>query len=288
MPNVMQAKAGPYDGLGKAHWHQAIFAEPTTMSSSLPPVLPPELLDEIVDHLHDQPTTLSACCVVSKSWVPRARRHLFFRVKFGSASRIESWKKAFPDPSSSPAHHVRILILKPIAGSWFRSFHHIEGLQIVEDFSIFRLSHFLLHGLSSPTLKTLYLQCPSAPPQEILELVCSFPLLENLSLHLHKYYPASTVIGGWDPPSNFPKFIRSLHLSGEGVLPVTHMLLRLPANALRFSKIEVLCNIESAGLTTDLVLRNSATLETLCIGYYSMSMFLRCLWLVIISLLKYL
>ena len=32
------------------------------------------------------------CCLVSKSWVPRARKHLFFHVTFSNAKGLESWK----------------------------------------------------------------------------------------------------------------------------------------------------------------------------------------------------
>ena len=41
-----------------------------------PPDLPGELLDHTVDHLYDARVTLKSCCLVSKSWVPRTRKHL--------------------------------------------------------------------------------------------------------------------------------------------------------------------------------------------------------------------
>jgi hypothetical protein len=79
------------------------------------PSLPPEILDFIVDHLRDEPTTLKACCVVSKSWIHRTRKHLFASVEFRAPkSHIELWKKTFPDPSNSPAHHTRSLSIRGI------------------------------------------------------------------------------------------------------------------------------------------------------------------------------
>lgn len=71
--------------------------------------LPPELFDHIVDHLHLEYTTLKTCCLVSKSWVPRTRRHLFARVDFCFPKSIGLWMKVFPDPFNSPAHHTRTL-----------------------------------------------------------------------------------------------------------------------------------------------------------------------------------
>ncbi|KAF9789198.1 hypothetical protein BJ322DRAFT_1000595, partial [Thelephora terrestris] len=50
------------------------------------PYLPPEILDLVTDNLSDEPSTLKACCLVSKSWVPRTRKHLFASVKFNQDS----------------------------------------------------------------------------------------------------------------------------------------------------------------------------------------------------------
>ena len=38
--------------------------------------LPPETLDYITDFLHDKPEIFNECSLVSKSWVPRARKYL--------------------------------------------------------------------------------------------------------------------------------------------------------------------------------------------------------------------
>ncbi|KAF9789308.1 hypothetical protein BJ322DRAFT_992451, partial [Thelephora terrestris] len=44
--------------------------------------LPPEISDHVVDLLHDEPDALRMCCLVSKSWVPCAQKHLFHEVVF--------------------------------------------------------------------------------------------------------------------------------------------------------------------------------------------------------------
>ncbi|KAF9789295.1 hypothetical protein BJ322DRAFT_1000309, partial [Thelephora terrestris] len=43
--------------------------------------IPPEICDHIVDFLHDDPKTLKQCCLCSRSWVPRTRKHLFAVVR---------------------------------------------------------------------------------------------------------------------------------------------------------------------------------------------------------------
>jgi hypothetical protein len=82
-----------------------VLAE-TTMSD---PRLPTEMLGHIVDNLHDTEDALRNCCLVSKSWVPRTRKHLFADIKFPTKANLRSWKKTFSDPSTSPAHYANTL-----------------------------------------------------------------------------------------------------------------------------------------------------------------------------------
>ena len=60
------------------------------------PDLPPELLDHIVDFLHDNQTALRNCCLVSKSWIPRARKYLFAAIEFHREETLKSWRETFP------------------------------------------------------------------------------------------------------------------------------------------------------------------------------------------------
>ena len=87
----------------------------------------------IINHLHDQQTTLKACCLVSKSWILWTRKHLFARVEFDTEeSHIELWKETFPDPPSSPAYYTRTLSISgPLVitaadgdeGGWILTFY---------------------------------------------------------------------------------------------------------------------------------------------------------------------
>ena len=76
------------------------------------PHLPEELLDNVVDLLYDERDALKSCCLVSKSWIPRTRKHLFAEVEFPRAENLESWKTAFPDPSTSPACYAKSLFFQ--------------------------------------------------------------------------------------------------------------------------------------------------------------------------------
>ena len=162
------------------------LSETTPMMTA---VLPQEILNLIVDHLRDDRVALKDCCLVSKTWVSRARRHLFARVEFTSPHRIEAWREFFPDPSTSPARHTRILVNRNLdvtapkldVTTWIHSFNRITQLEL-NRLTLDQTSLIQLYGLS-PTLTSLLLYNVHAPVSGIFNLICSFPLLENLALH---------------------------------------------------------------------------------------------------------
>ena len=110
---------------------------PTTMSY---PYLPAELLDDVVDLLQDRSEALKGCCLVAKSWIHRARRHLFARIALPDVASLQSWKTAFPDPSTSPACYTRSLGIKypwdimvedTEEGSWIPAFSRVAYFELV-------------------------------------------------------------------------------------------------------------------------------------------------------------
>ncbi|KAF9780895.1 hypothetical protein BJ322DRAFT_288067 [Thelephora terrestris] len=233
----------------------------------MPCSLPPEIIDLILEYLCNEPITLKACCLASKSWIPRTRKHLFACIRFGVfGPTIRSWMKAFPDPADSPAHHARHLWISEtnaINAPCIRSFHHVEVLRVSAFYrgKSGEAPLVRLHGLS-PTLKCLHLSHFSVPLSDIFNLVCSFPLLEDLTLHCEE--PAS-VSDGWIPPLTSPRFTGTLRLIEEIRLPARGLLAL--SGSPRFTNIEIVCPVEYAGSAMDLVSGCSDTLESLCIGY---------------------
>ncbi|KAJ7104369.1 hypothetical protein B0H15DRAFT_22580 [Mycena belliarum] len=57
------------------------------------PVLPQELFDLVIDHLHDDPRSLRACAVVSTSFLPPSRVHLFSHIRIGHLDQERSIKE---------------------------------------------------------------------------------------------------------------------------------------------------------------------------------------------------
>jgi len=247
------------------------------------PRLPPEILDHVIDILHDEPEALKRCCLASKSWVPRTRRHLFANIELRSADDLASWKKTFPDIADSPACHARTLFIScpwlivaadAGEGGWIRAFSRVAKLDVANDTRYFTVMEISLAPFRkfSPTLKSLCIGPIRLPNAWLFDLICSFPLLEDLSLtgrdkplfsgdDLHE--PQS--VG----PLTSPAFTGSLdfHILGEGAGNTARQLLDLP-NGLHFRKL-VLSWDHKRDLwwNAELVTGCSHTLESLDITY---------------------
>lgn len=101
--------------------------------------LPPEILDNILDLLRYDKETLGACCLVSKMFVPRSRKHLFNKVGLDSPGHLLRWKMNFSDPANSPAYYTTHLVIRcPMQvtsacvgeGGWVRSFSNVALLEV--------------------------------------------------------------------------------------------------------------------------------------------------------------
>ena len=136
----------------------------TTMPT---PRLPPELLDHIADLLRDSEKELKNCCLVSKSWVPRTRRHLFVKIRFNTEITLRSWRETFPDPSTSPAYYTKTLAIECIPvgitaedaepGGWIGGFSGVVHLEVGDREHAKEVpigSLLLFHGVS-PAVKSL-------------------------------------------------------------------------------------------------------------------------------------
>ena len=157
----------------------------TTMSNKR---LPAELLDLIVGHLYDSRDALKSCCLVSKSWIPRARRYLFANVEFSTETDLQSWKTTFPDSSTSPARYTKALLLKfpqpgAAGGGWISTFTRVVRFE-VDAFKtdLRRGSQFVpFHGFSLD-IKSLRLTFYTIPSSQVFDLIYSFPHLDDLAV----------------------------------------------------------------------------------------------------------
>jgi hypothetical protein len=252
------------------------------------PYLPPELLDSIVDLLCDERETLERCCLVSKSWVPRTRTHLFADIKFESLeASLKAWKRIFPDPSNSPAYYTHSLFVRSLQFvtveevDWIRAFSNVVRLEVWSGIqkmgepsgSLVPFYNF------SPVLKSLRVVSKDLPPSQVLGLVCSSPLLEDLIIRNHRMGNDEDD-GTTFQPSTSPALTGTLEIYlPNGVEYTTRRLLGLP-NGLHFRKLGFTwCLEEDLWWMVDLVAGCSDTLECFdiecCLSRTSLSLLRR-------------
>jgi len=107
------------------------------------------------------------------------------------------------------------------------------------------------------------------PSSSVFDLVCSFPLLEDLGLVFFLGSQADTV--QWIAPSTSPKLTGCLELSTRGgIHSAVRRLLNFPGGV-RFAKITVSCLGSDFEPATDLVSGCSGTLESLQAIYSSIT-----------------
>ena len=144
------------------------------------PPLPADVLDHIADHLHDKPETLKQCCLASKSWIPRTRKHLFADIKLDTTRDLRSWKRTFPNLSTSPARYAktpsvgRPEVIRDVdaeVGGWITGFSCVEHLDLGAyepdwGFDQPAVPFVPFHGFS-PVMKSLHVATISLPPRRL-------------------------------------------------------------------------------------------------------------------------
>ena len=243
------------------------------------PHLPPELLDHIVDFLYDSSDALKNCSLASKAWIPRARKRLFADVKFQTPKDLESWEVMFSDPCNSPACYAKTLFIgsphiveasRIGVGCWLSTFSHVVHLGMEINGGDIRkgmtVSLIQFHGFS-PVLKSLHIISSAFSRSKISNLICSFPLLEDVTVQTvfrndadYGFSEQPTIT----KPSNSPVFTGSLRLSlHNGMKPIASRLLSLPGG-LRFRRLWLEYYYEADVLAaTALVEGCCSTLESL-------------------------
>ena len=202
---------------------------------STPPRFLEELLDHVVDHLHNERHNLKNCCLVSKSWVPRTRKHLFATISLHHEGDLQSWKNVFPDPSISPAHYTKTLVIgcpqsvtagDVEEGGWLSAFSRVVRLAMYipsMDRRVISLVPF--HGLS-PVIKSLRIYLTTFPSSPIFNLICSFSPLENLHVEVREALADHVdSCDGQQPPVRNTKPIRThqvLEARGDRTVEPAH------------------------------------------------------------------
>jgi hypothetical protein len=238
----------------------------TTMPA---PYLAPEVIENIINNLSDEPGTLSKCSMVSKSWIPHARKHLFAKVRFTGNSDVWSWTLLYLNPLASPSRYTKTLhltsqdnppkgmtdpfaiiqvltgvntdIMSLIKASTMTdaetavliyAFSKVLSLDVGATYHNpeFIISLVPLHGFSS-ALMSLTITTLCIHLEKLLNLALSFPRLESLSLWLTRYFEGYIPV---QRPNTHPPLTGTLTLSlliYEIIKPVTDSFLELESNS---------------------------------------------------------
>lgn len=248
--------------------------------------LPQELLDRVIDFLRDEVAALRASCLVHSRLINSSRRHLFASVTLQELFDLEVWADSFPSPLHSPAKHVRTL---SIAGLWaqlggddfnpneledpllehFRSFNQVQNLILTAlnlHPACFPELHFS-HLQSSLITLEFYSPYPTTP-KKLLQFICSFPHLENLSVNgairwLEESKEDYTELRTSPPMGGKLKLASFIDPVGSFLIE----LVNLP-NGLGFRSIDLdLIRIDNYRSVENLVKSCATTLEELRLGH---------------------
>ena len=223
------------------------------------PRLPQEIADYIVDLLHDEPETLKRCCLVSKSWISRVRRHLCYEIRIDSRADLAAWKRVFPDPANSPGYYTRSLRITSVditaadfeEGGWFRAFSNVVRLKACDctgNLSFTSIRLFLKYLLADPGSFRL----------QVFTLIRSLPLLKDV--HLRGQGAENNDDSPIFRPSALPLLTGTLTISlAQGTLELAARQLLVLPNGIRFR--EFWCTVH-----TKEDVRWMATLVDACSG----------------------
>ncbi|KAJ7703884.1 hypothetical protein B0H17DRAFT_1193822 [Mycena rosella] len=208
--------------------------------------LPQELTNHIIDLLHDAPTALKACALVSHAFTYAAQSHIFRHICIGCRRLMESsdidrkWFRLQEKLHTSP-HLIRhIHRLEPHSRRM-----SIETLQAICSFPFTHLKH--LFTVISPESAMALQQLASLPCLRSLGIRCRFPVM-------------STFLQIWDRCS---PHIRHSDLSGYLILTDTfhaiphHCSQPIRLESVRIAAVEgvrdwvnhALCPSDFSGLT---------------------------------------
>ena len=165
----------------------------------------PEIIDMIIDQLHADRKSLSACSLTCKNWLTCSRYHLFSQVVLAPRD-FSAFISFIERPSNSISHFVQWLVLDDVGNSLGHEYTRtnisrlklylpsVRSLQLTN----VNLKSNILETIISTffEIKELGLHLMAFDKfSDFVDLVCSFPLLESLSINqvkwLHSTTPAS-------------------------------------------------------------------------------------------------
>lgn len=173
--------------------------------------LPQELIDKIIDgvwDIDDSPshTTTKTASLISRSWIDRCQRHLFYSVQFPTAGdQFGRWRNAVTPGPNGVSRHVRSLTIQARGsdGWWidegslervlpyFDSFYNVQVLRVL-DWDVGSIPPEMIARCFTPFAEGIRLLQWDLHRHTTREawahIVGLFPFVDHLLLH-PKYFP---------------------------------------------------------------------------------------------------
>lgn len=201
------------------------------------PTLAPETIDTIIDHLHSDRTSLFACSLTAKQWLPTTRFHIFAKVHIRPAN-IESFLSLLREPNSQLPFMMRHLLV-----NGFNTFIIVNGYPEALDHlnqvaSLLREVKYLRLLNSSEATHDIVSQMPKIVDLEVhtihfttmnhfLDLVYAFPHLEAVSFAKCIVTDSNLVPREALPGTGTSFIIRNLNARVDMYYPLGHWLMAL-------------------------------------------------------------
>jgi hypothetical protein len=226
--------------------HQALIRSSSSYKEPTPrkllPILPPELHDVVIDHLHSHKSSLAACSLVCKAWVPSSRLHLFEYV-FVRPHEINSFLALLTSPLCTMATSVRQISLSKTDNVLLAVRRLAVALTKVQHLALsnspFDPDYFgaqAFKGLSRLTLMSMRFSSIS----QLFDALCSLPRLEGLTISNAEVSYRPTIPSLFSPEiPRSPPILRKLWLTTSQTVQILEWLLQYPQSYRAISDITV-------------------------------------------------
>ena len=248
---------------------------PARTKTVVVPRIPQEIIDEILDCLTADLRSLRSCALVSKSWLPSCRRHLFHTIFF--TSETAKWFGALREPEESPARHVRDLrfSIRGYEGAPEKFFEYIPWFTNVEKVTL--LGHGSFQPLWIPWLwklprsvTSLTINTGVVTVAQIRDIIVQLPNLNDLSLSGSIAMMDRRTLAGIGTVLRGRFGGRLRLLKGHAVKDVMDMLLEIPTG-LHFTDVQIcstygclLSTVTLAEACCKTIVKLSYTVSTVC------------------------
>ena len=208
--------------------------------------LPQELAEYIIDHLWYHFNSLLACCLTCRAWLEPSRYHLFYRRRLIYEHQYKSLTNLRRYGLVEYIRRIELDLLPPFNNK-SPTFRYLKDMGpatslralALTEYNVFDFSESKKLAQATSSLVTLELVNPEGTSGDVLQFICLFPNLDNLSVvRYSKTWAKSALHHGTSP--SFRGVLTLKHMDCGGEDGFVQGLLKVPGG-LRFHKLDLKC-----------------------------------------------